>query len=46
MGRKLGELSKLLVFISGTESEWNSPSFSFSLLLFALLKFSAFTFPS
>jgi hypothetical protein len=38
MVRKLGELSKFLVFNSGTESFENSSIFAFSLLLFILFQ--------
>jgi hypothetical protein len=46
MNRNLGEFPKFFVVNSGTESDWNSTVFAISLLLFALLQFSAFTFPS
>jgi hypothetical protein len=46
MGRNLGELPKFLVFSSRTKSDWISPVFAFSLLLFALLPFSVFIFLS
>jgi hypothetical protein len=46
MVRKLGELSKFLVFNSGTESIGNSSVFAFYLLLFAFIQISVFTFSS
>jgi hypothetical protein len=39
MVRKLVELSKFLLFNSGTNPFWNSPVFDFYLLLFALYRF-------
>jgi hypothetical protein len=45
MVRKPGELPKLLVFNSGTESFGNSSVFTFYLLLFTFIQISVFTFP-
>jgi hypothetical protein len=44
MVRKLGELSKFLVFNSTTESFGNSSVFAFSILLFTLYSFQYFLF--
>jgi hypothetical protein len=44
MVRKLGELSKLFVFNSRTESFANSSVFTFYLLLFAFIQISVINF--